>query len=178
LFVIYLKIMTFVKFIIWKIKNSSSSYWILLGLRIFVRLLGFTTMFYFLDVLRFPIDNGAKYFYTLISTLFYLLFFIFLDRYLKVFSNEELKDKGLKWLNILKWVPLLFSFSLVYLTAQSNSFSWPENASAKIIYSYSKVWPAIFVPNLSFIIITTLVFYSSAILNRNMELKNENDLTI
>lgn len=95
-----------------------------------------------------------------------------------MFSNEELKYKGLKWLNILKWVPLLFCFSLVYLTAQSNSFSWPEDASAKIIQVYSKVWPAIFVPNLSFIIITTLVFYSSAILNRNMELKHENDLTI
>ncbi|MFC4141722.1 hypothetical protein [Pedobacter mendelii] len=170
--------MTFIKYLLWKLKNTSSNYWLLLGLRIFVRLLGVTTMFYFLDVLRFPIDSGTKYLYTFISTLFYLLFFIFLDWYLKVFSNEELKDKGVKWLNILKWMPLLFCFSLVYLTVQSNSFSWPENASSKIIYSYSKVWPAIFVPNLSFIIITTLVFYSSAILNRNMELKQENDLTI
>jgi hypothetical protein len=170
--------MTFLKFLFFKLRNTSANYWTILCLRIFVRLLGISAMFHFLFFLGSKVVSEAKYLYDFVSTVFYILFFVFLDWYLKVSSKKELKNNGLKWLNMLKWIPLCFVITLVYLTIRLNMFAWPNEVVAYIIYSYTKVWPAVFVPNLSFIIITTLVFYTSAILKRNKDLKEENDLTI
>jgi len=145
-----------------------------LSLRFFVRLLGAITVFYFLVCLDSDRANGTKYLYNLISTIFYALFFVFLEWYLKAL----LKNDVLKWLSILKWVPLCLTVILVCLTTKLNSFIWPKETIEYIIYSYTRVWPMVFIPNLSFIIITLLIFYASAILARNKQLKEENDLTI
>lgn len=174
----YFNSMTFLRFVYSRVKTTNSNYWMLLSLRIFVRLMGVTTMFYFLSSLNQFQADDINFMYGFISTVFYILFFVFLDWYIKVSLKSEFSRQGQKWLNILKWIPLLFCLVLIYLTSQLNVFSWPGGLSNRVIYSYMKVWPAIFVPNLSFIIITLLIFYTSAILNRNKQLKEENDLTI
>ncbi|KQM78599.1 hypothetical protein ASE74_13970 [Pedobacter sp. Leaf216] len=170
--------MTFLKFLIFKLKNSSASYWKILSLRIFVRLLGMITVFYFLVCFDADRNNGPKYWYSLTSTFFYALFFVFLEWYLKASLKHDLKDNLLKWLNILMYVPLCFTLILISLTAKNNLFAWPKEIIEYIIYAYTRVWPMVFIPNMSFIIITLLIFYASAILKRNEVLKLENDLTI
>lgn len=174
----YFNSMTFLRFVFSRVKSTSSNYWMLLSLRIFVRLMGVTTMFYFLGFLSQFKGDDQNFMYGFISTIFYLLFFVFLDWYIKVSTKAEFSSNGLRWLTWLKWIPLLFCITLIYLTSELNVFSWPGRISDQVIYSYMKVWPAIFVPNLSFIIITLLIFYTSAILNRNKQLREESDLTI
>ena len=170
--------MTFLKFLFLRLKNVPVNYWVILTLRFFVRLLGVITVFYFLVCLDSERANGTKYLYNLISTVFYALFFVFLEWYLKASLKNDQKNEVLKWLNILKWVPLCVTVILVCLTAKLNSFIWPKETVEYIIYSYTRVWPMVFIPNLSFIIITLLIFYASAILVSNKQLKEENDLTI
>jgi len=170
--------MTFLRFLLFRLKNISANYWMILALRFFVRLLGIITVFYFLVCLDSERANALKYSYNLISTVFYVLFFVFLEWYLKTSLKNDLKNDVLKWLNILKWVPLCLTFILVCLTVKLSSFIWPQEIVEYVIYSYTRVWPMVFVPNLSFIIITLLIFYASAILVRNEQLKQENDLTI
>ncbi len=170
--------MTFLKVVLSNVKNKSSNYWIIAGLRIFVRLLGTLTMIYWLTVIDKLFNYSSKNLYDFLSTTFYLLFFVFLDWYIKTSLNNDLRNNALRWLNILKWIPLGFVVILVYLSFQFNSFSWSQKIVENIIYSYTKVWSMVFIPNLSFIIITILIFYTSAILSRNKSLREENDLTI
>ncbi len=170
--------MTFLKVVLLNVKNKSSNYWIIAGLRIFVRLLGTLTMIYWLTVIDKLFNYSSKNLYDFLSTTFYLLFFVFLDWYIKTSLNNDLRNNALRWLNILKWIPLGFVVILVYLSFQFNSFSWSQKIVENIIYSYTKVWSMVFIPNLSFIIITILIFYTSAILSRNKSLREENDLTI
>jgi len=170
--------MTFLKVVLLNVKNKSSNYWIIAGLRIFVRLLGTLTMIYWLTVIDKLFNYSSKNLYDFLSTTFYLLFFVFLDWYIKTSLNNDLRNNALRWLNILKWIPLGFVVVLVYLSFQFNSFSWSQKIVENIIYSYTKVWSMVFIPNLSFIIITILIFYTSAILSRNKSLREENDLTI
>lgn len=170
--------MTFLKVVLLKLKNKSSNYWIIAGLRIFVRLLGTLTMIYWLTVIDKLFNFNSKNLYDFLSTTFYLLFFVFLDWYIKTSLNNDLRNNALRWLNILKWIPFGFAVVLVYLSFQFNSFSWSQKIVENIIYSYTKVWSIVFIPNLSFIIITILIFYTSAILSRNKSLREENDLTI
>jgi len=170
--------MTFLKVVLSNVKNKSSNYWIIAGLRIFVRLLGTLTMIYWLTVIDKLFNYSSKNLYDFLSTTFYLLFFVFLDWYIKTSLNNDLRNNALRWLNILKWIPLGFVVVLVYLSFQFNSFSWSQKIVENIIYSYTKVWSMVFIPNLSFIIITILIFYTSAILSRNKSLREENDLTI
>lgn len=170
--------MTFLKVVLLNVKNKSSNYWIIAGLRIFVRLLGTLTMIYWLTVIDKLFNYNSKNLYDFLSTTFYLLFFVFLDWYIKTSLNNDLRNNALRWLNILKWIPLGFVVILVYLSFQFNSFSWSQKIVETIIYSYTKVWSMVFIPNLSFIIITILIFYTSAVLNSNKKLKEENDLTI
>lgn len=170
--------MTFLKVVLSNVKNKSSNYWIIAGLRIFVRLLGTLTMIYWLTVINKLFNYSSKNLYDFLSTTFYLLFFVFLDWYIKTSLNNDLRNNALRWLNILKWIPLGFVVILVYLSFQFNSFSWSQKIVENIIYSYTKVWSMVFIPNLSFIIITILIFYTSAILSRNKSLREENDLTI
>ena len=167
--------MTFLKVVLSNVKNKSSNYWIIAGLRIFVRLLGTLTMIYWLTVIDKLFNYSSKNLYDFLSTTFYLLFFVFLDWYIKTSLNNDLRNNALRWLNIF---PLGFVVILVYLSFQFNSFSWSQKIVETIIYSYTKVWSMVFIPNLSFIIITILIFYTSAILSRNKSLREENDLTI
>jgi len=167
--------MTFLKVVLSNVKNKSSNYWIIAGLRIFVRLLGTLTMIYWLTVIDKLFNYSSKNLYDFLSTTFYLLFFVFLDWYIKTSLNNDLRNNALRWLNIF---PLGFVVILVYLSFQFNSFSWSQKIVETIIYSYTKVWSMVFIPNLSFIIITILIFYTSAVLNSNKKLKEENDLTI
>jgi len=170
--------MTFLKFLFFKFKNTSANYWPILGLRIFVRLLGITMAIYLLNFFDSMHFTSTKDLYNFISTVFYVLFFVFLDDYLKSLLREGLKPGQFRWINILKWVPFIFTLLLIYLTVLLSHFEWPGVTVDDIKYIYNHVWPTVFVPNLSFIIITLLVFYASAILNRNKQLKEENDLTI
>lgn len=170
--------MTFLKIVFFKLKKKSNNYWMIAGLRIFVRLLGTLTMIYWLTVIDKLFNFSLKNLYDFLSTSFYLLFFVFLDWYIKTSLSNNLKNSALKWLNVLKWMPLGFVIALVYLSFQFNSFSWTQKIVENIIYSYTKVWSMVFIPNLSFVIITILIFYTSAILTRNKSLKEENDLTI
>ena len=69
--------MTFLKFIIWKIKNMSSTYWMLLVLKIFVRIFGMITLLYTMNLLVKVNTNNPEHLHNAISSVFYLAFFVF-----------------------------------------------------------------------------------------------------
>lgn len=170
--------MTFTKSISFMAKNKSSNHLVIFVLRILIRIFGSLTALHWLNILDKLFHYTVNNLYDVLSTSFYLLFFIYLDWYVKVSSNSNFKNNSLKWLDILKWIPLGFVLLLISLSFQSSVFAWPQKTADTIIYSYTKVWSFVFMPNLAFIIITILIFYTSAVLNSNKKLKEENDLTI
>jgi hypothetical protein len=170
--------MTFIKFLVWKIKNTSSNYWTLLLLKIFVRLFGMFTIFYALNFMAKSEFRVQQDYYSLVSSLFYILFFVFLDSIIKVSAAFSLSEKIIKPLNMLRWVPLLMIVYLLYSSVIINQIALNAIDFSTPSFLYNIIIPLLIIPNLSYIIITILIFYSSAILNRNKKLKEENDLTI
>ena len=170
--------MTFIKFLVWKIKNISSNFWMLLGLKTFVRIFGMITFLYLINFNAKANFYRLDDLYILISSIFYLMFFVFLDSIIKVSAKFSLSEKIIKPLNNLKWVPLIATIYLVYLKIEINKIELSTVNLSTPAFLFTKIWPIVAIPNLSFIIITVLVFYTSAILNRNKKLKEENDLTI
>ncbi|WP_157263824.1 hypothetical protein [Pedobacter sp. Leaf176] len=78
----------------------------------------------------------------------------------------------------MKWIPFLMMVYLIYSSVVIN-----YNVLSRIDFStpaflWSDIAPLVVIPNLSFIIITILIFFASAVLNANKKLKEENDLTI
>jgi len=143
-----------------------------------IRLFSAATAFYLLTLIDKLFQFNLLNLYNFLSATFYFLFFVFIEWYINSISKEGMIHVLLKWLNILKWIPLCFVLILISLSFQIHSPLWPQSAAERFIFSYKTVWPVVFVPNLSFIIITLLIFYSAAILKRNTDLKQENDLTI
>jgi|GEM_PF-1219933 len=170
--------MTFLKFIIWKIKTTSSNYWMLLGLKIFVRIFGMITLLYTMNLLVKVNTSNPEHLHKAISSVFYLAFFVFLDTKTKVSSGFSLSEKIVKPINILKWLSLLIVGYLIYLKIEINAVGLSAVDLSTPAFLFTKIWPVVIIPNLSFIIITVLILYASAILNRNKRLKEENDLTI
>lgn len=170
--------MNVIKFLTWKLKTSSSNYWMLLGLKVFVRLFGMITLLYTVNILAKDDLSNLDERHKVISSIFYLFFFVFLDSLIKVSSGFSLSEKIAKPLNILKWLPFLIASYLIYLKTATNEAAFNSTDLNSPAFLFTKLWPLIVIPNLSFIIITVLIFYTSAILNRNKELKKENDLTI
>lgn len=170
--------MTFLKFLILKLRTTSSNYWMLLGLKAFARIFCMITFLYAINVLAktdfFNLENR----YGAISSIFYLMFFVFLDSIIKVSSESSPPEKMVNSLNILKWLPLIISFYLIYLKIEINKMELSLVEFDTPAFLFTKIWPVVVIPNLSFIIITLLIFYTSAMLNKNKKLKEENDLTI
>ena len=167
--------MTFIKFLIWKIKNTSSNYWMVLLLKIFIRIFGMLT---FLSLL-----TGISFFdltnrYNSIGSIFYVMFFVFLDSIIKVSPQFSLSEKLVKPLNALKWLPLLTVIYLIYLKIAINKAALYSVDFSSPAFLFKEIWPRVIIPNLGFIIITLVIFYTSGTLNRNKRLKEENDLTI
>jgi len=170
--------MTFFKFIIFGMKNMSSTFWMLLGLKISVRIFGLITFLYFMNLLANADIQNSESLYKAISSFFYLMFFVFLDTNTKVSSGFSLSEKIVKPLNILKWLPLLIVGCLTYLKMDINAAELSAVDLSTPAFLFNTIWPVVVIPNLSFIIITILILYASVILNRNKRLKEENDLTI
>lgn len=170
--------MTFIKFLIWKLKNTSSNYWVLMLLKIFVRIFGIITFVYLFNFFSKATLQEQEDCYKAASAVFYLAFFVFLDNVIKVSSSFILSEKLVKPLNIMKWIPFLMMIYLIYSSIVINYNHLLAVDFSKPSFIWAEVTPLIIMPNLSFIIISILVFYASAILNKNKELKQENDLTI
>ena len=71
--------MTFLKVVLLNVKNKSSNYWIIAGLRIFVRLLGTLTMIYWLTVIDKLFNYSSKNLYDFLAqhfTFYFLCFWI------------------------------------------------------------------------------------------------------
>jgi hypothetical protein len=150
----------------------------LLLLKIFVRLFGMITFLYLINFSAKANFHQLDDLYISISSIFYLMFFVFLDSIIKVSAKFSLSEKLIKPLNILKWIPLIATFYLIYLKIEINKIELSAVNLSTPAFLFTKIWPIVAIPNLSFIIITILIFYTSAILNRNKKLKEENDLTI
>ena len=169
--------MTLTQIVSRKSKLVHSSNWMISLLRILVRVFGLCTSLYWLKLSSdYQFTSVATY--HLLCAFFYILFFVFLDWYIKISLKRQVRGKGLSWLKVLKWVPFLFTLVLLYLSASLGKFSWPSDPSEKIIYAYTKGWSTVFMPNMGFIIITILIFYAAALLNRNKKLQEETELTI
>ncbi|MFC3559405.1 hypothetical protein [Pedobacter jamesrossensis] len=148
------------------------------GIKIFIRIFGILT---FINLLNFFSKADFLFqgdYYRAVSEVFYLAFFVFLDSIIKVSSFFTLSEKLVKPLNIIKWIPFLMMCYLIYSSVLINSNRLNNIDFSRPTFIWTEIMPFIIIPNLGFIIISMLIFYASAILNRNKELKQENDLTI
>ncbi len=170
--------MTIIKFLIWKLKNINKNTWLLLVLKVFVRLLGIFNFIYLLNFLSKSVLNEQRDYYIIISSIFYISFFVFLDSIIKVSASFSLSEKIVRPLNLLKWFPLLLTMYLVYSSLLIHEVDLNKIDYKTPAFLWTKISPLIITPNLSFIIITILIFFASTILNTNKKLKEENDLTI
>jgi len=170
--------MTIIKFLILKLGNINRNIWPLLVLKIFVRLLGIFNFIYLLDFLSKSKFDKHQDYYIIISSIFYISFFVFLDNIIKVSASFSLSEKIVRPLNILKWFPLILTIYLVYSSILINEANLSSIDYRTPTFLWTGISPLIIIPNLSFIIITILIFFASGILNANKRLKEENDLTI
>lgn len=167
-----------------KFKKSAKNLSINLAFRIMVRILFLSIVFFFLmhEVSKNTTEFQA--YYERISFSYYLLFLVSLDRYLqyssKKLSNPQLltSDSLYKLIKYLKWLLLVITVVLLVLTIKIMPIEWPNLTDQKILYVMTKISPNLFGANISFIIITMLVFYAATIANFNRKLKEEQDLTI
>ncbi|KQR70344.1 hypothetical protein ASF92_10185 [Pedobacter sp. Leaf176] len=170
--------MTFIRFANWKLKDTFFNFGVLILIKIFIRIFGILTFLYLLSFLAKASFHNQLDYYTTISCVYYLVFFVFLDNIIKVSPSFVLSDKLVKPLNFMKWIPFLMMVYLIYSSVVIN-----YNVLSRIDFStpaflWSDIAPLVVIPNLSFIIITILIFFASAVLNANKKLKEENDLTI
>jgi len=170
--------MTIIKSLSQGMKPKSTGRFTVFGIRAFIGILEMSTILYLFNFFDSRISNDYKFYYGLLSTAFYILFFVFLSWYIKISTSDDSNSQRIKWLIIVQWISISISVTLIYISAQINTVVWPEVIVEKVLYLFNTVWPNLFVPNLSFIIITTMIFYTTAILRRNRDLKQENDLTI
>lgn len=167
-----------------KVKKSVKNLSINLAFRIMVRILFLSIIFFFL--LREVSKNTTEFqvYYDRLSFSYYLLFLVSLDRYLqysnKKLSNPELLTSDSLYILIkyLKWLLLVITVVLLVLTIKIMPIEWPVDTDQKILYVLTKIFPNLFGANISFIIITMLVFYAATVANFNRKLKEEQDLTI
>ena len=152
--------------------------------RVVVRILFLSIIFFFLMNEDIRKSTELHSYYDVISFVFYLLFIISLDRYLeysnKKLSNPEIltSDSLYRLIKYLKWLLLVITLILLVLTLIIMPIEWPNLIVEKILYILNKILPNLFGTNISFIIITMLVFYADTIANLNKKLKQEQDLTI
>jgi len=170
--------MTFIKFTNWKLKNTGSNFWTLLLIKIFVRIFGIFTFLHLLNFFSKASFHNQSDYYTTVSGIFYLAFFVFLDNVVKVYSSFVLSEKLVKPLNVMKWIPFSMMIYLVYSSVIINQNNLSGIDFNNPTFLWSDIAPLIIIPNLSFVIITILIFFASAVLNANRKLKEENDLTI
>lgn len=170
--------MTFIKFTNWKLKNTISNFWALVLIKVFVRIFGILTFLYLLNFLSKASFHNQHDYYTTVSGIFYLAFFVFLDNVVKVSSSFVLSEKLVKPLNVMKWIPFSMMIYLMYSSVIINQNNLSGVDFTKPTFLWSDLAPLIIIPNLSFIVITILIFFASAVLNANRKLKEENDLTI
>ncbi len=171
--------MTFLKYPVYKTKNNiSSNFWKLIFLKIFVRVFGILTFLYLLNFFATATFELLKDYYTAVSVIFYLSFFVFLDNMIKVSSSFLLSEKLAKPLRLLKWIPFLMMVFLMYSSVVINQNELSKISFATPAFLWKNVAPVIIIPNISFIMITILIFFVSAVLDNNSKLKQENDLTI
>ena len=170
--------MTFIKFTNWKLKNTVSNFWTLVLIKIFVRVFGILTFLYLLNFFSKASFHNQSDYYTTVSGIFYLAFFVFLDNVVKVSSSFVLSEKLVKPLNVMKWIPFSMMVYLIYSSVIISQINLSGIDFTKPTFLWSEVAPLIIIPNLSYIIITILIFFASSVLNTNRKLKEENDLTI
>jgi hypothetical protein len=151
---------------------------------IIVRILFISIVFFFLmhEVSKNITEFQA--YYDNISFSYYLLFLVSLDRYLQ-YSSKKLSNPELftgnslyKLIKYLKWFLLVITVVLLVLTIKIMPIEWPNLIDQKILYILTKIFPNLFGANISYIIITMLVFYAATVANFNKQLREEQDLTI
>ncbi|HTM97776.1 MAG TPA: hypothetical protein VL088_03495 [Pedobacter sp.] len=164
--------------------NLSKDYWIMLLVRIVVRVLGFTYFLFIMKKLGINNISTLESYYISLGFAFYILFFIFLDWYLKItkraiFNGKtSMKASVLRWINYLKWIPLVLTIVLISLKVMLLDLDFPNDLYEKFNYIILKVLPIVVNDTISFILITLLIFYSCAVSNINRKLQEEQDLTI
>lgn len=167
-----------------KIKKLGMDLSIILAIKVIVRVLCMSMMFFFLISDKPKNSNDLQFYSYIIGTIYYFLFLIVLDRYL-TYSNKNISNQDLltgntlfKLIKYFKWFLLGLTVTLLVLTVMIMPLTWPDTMVKRILYLLISVFPKLFSPNISFIIISLLVFYASAIVNINRKLKQEQDLTI
>ena len=167
-----------------KFKKSAKKLSINLAFRIMVRILFLSIVFFFLMHEVSKNTTEFQTYYDSISFSYYLLFLVSLDRYLqyssKKLSNPQLltSDSLYKLIKYLKWFLLVITVVLLVLTIKIMPIEWPNLIDQKILYILTKIFPNLFGANISYIIITMLVFYAATVANFNKQLREEQDLTI
>lgn len=169
----------------YKLRKPGIDFSIILVIRIVVRVLCLSIMFFFIS------DNTPKNatifetYYFITSFTYYFLFLVMLDRYLKYSAKNRLNIETLwagdnlqKLLSYAKWILLVFTAVLLLLTLKIMPIEWPVPIDKKILYVLTKIFPNVFGSNVSFIIINMLMFYASSIINISKRLKLEQELTI
>lgn len=167
-----------------KVKKSVKNLSINLAFRIMVRILFLSIVFFFLMHEVSKNKTEFQTYYDGIGFSYYLLFLVSLDRYLqyssKKLSNPKLLTSDSLYILIkyLKWLLLVITVVLLVLTIKIMPIEWPVDTDQKILCVLTKIFPNLFGANISFIIITMLVFYAATVANFNRKLKEEQDLTI
>ncbi len=167
-----------------KFKKSAKKLSINLAFRIMVRILFLSIVFFFLMHEVSKNTTEFQTYYDSISFSYYLLFLVSLDRYLQ-YSSKKLSNPELftgnslyKLIKYLKWFLLVITVVLLVLTIKIMPIEWPNLIDQKILYILTKIFPNLFGANISYIIITMLVFYAATVANFNKQLREEQDLTI
>lgn len=167
-----------------KFNKSAKNLSINLVFRIMVRILFLSIIFFFLMHEVSKNKTEFQTYYDGIGFSYYLLFLVSLDRYLQ-YSNKKLSNPQLltndslyQLIKYLKWLLLVITLVLLVLTIMIMPIEWPNLIDQKILYILTKIFPNLFGANISYIIITMLVFYAATIADLNKKLKEEQDLTI
>ena len=167
-----------------KFKTSAKNLSINIVFRVIVRILFLSIFCFFLLNNRYKNNTELQSYYYGISFSYYLLFLVSIDRYLQ-YSNKKLSNPELltshslyRLIKYLKWLLLVITVVLLVLTILMMSIQWPILTAQKILYVMTKFFPNLFAANISFIIITMMVFYADTTASFNKTLKEEQDLTI
>lgn len=167
-----------------KLKTLAKNRSINLLFRIMVRILWFSIILLLLTDHSLKSSTDLNSYYYNMGYIYYFLFLLILDRYLQ-YSNKKLSVAEMltsnSWYRLItysKWILLVITIALLVLTLMIMPMEWPISADQKILYFLTKFSPNLFGTNISFIIISMLVFYADTIANFNKKLKQEQDLTI
>lgn len=167
-----------------KVKIMAKNRLINLLCRVVVRILWFSIILLFLTNYGMKNMNALNSYYHNIGYAYYFLFLLILDRYLH-YSNKKISvaemltsDSLYRLIKYLKWLLLVITVALLVLTLMIMPIEWPVQTDQKILYVITKISPNLFGANISFIIITMLVFYAATVANFNKQLREEQKLKI